>query len=270
MGTDARSVVDSHLRVKGLARPARGGRLGDAGGGLGQHQCGGDRHRGESGRPDTLESEEEYIMRHSQFHSPRPRSPRLPFPAGAGAAEGNQDRRDLRLHRRRSPPAVRRPRRLGTKIAIDMINEKGGVEGYKINADLRRRAVQDRRRDQRDDAAARPGKGRPDHGRVLQRAVRADGAAGRRREEVHVGQRLRRLRACSRTRSSPTCSAPQVHSDQYGETSCTFLNENAKAKLGMDPKDLKVAIIYEDGPYGAGVGGGQRSRSARRSASRSC
>ena len=60
-------------------------------------------------------------------------------------------------------------------------------------------------------------------------------------------------RRCSRTRTSTTCSGRPVHSDQYGEASCIFLSENAKAKLGKDPKDLKVAIIHEDGPYGAGV-----------------
>jgi branched-chain amino acid transport system substrate-binding protein len=48
----------------------------------------------------------------------------------------------------------------------------------------------------------------------------------------------------------------QVHSDQFGAASCSFLNENAKAKLGKDPKNLKVAIIYEDGPYGSGVASG--------------
>src|SRR5262245_22996641 len=45
----------------------------------------------------------------------------------------------------------------------------------------------------------------------------------------------------------------QIHSDQYGEAGASFLAENAKAKLGIEPKDLKVAIIYEDGPYGTGV-----------------
>src|ERR1700694_1866640 len=45
----------------------------------------------------------------------------------------------------------------------------------------------------------------------------------------------------------------QIHSDQYGEAGASFLAENAKAKLGADPKDLKVAVIYEDGPYGTGV-----------------
>src|ERR1051326_8545242 len=45
----------------------------------------------------------------------------------------------------------------------------------------------------------------------------------------------------------------QIHSDQYGEAGASFLAENAKAKLGIEPKDLKVAVIYEDGPYGTGV-----------------
>ncbi|MEM7022689.1 MAG: ABC transporter substrate-binding protein, partial [Pseudomonadota bacterium] len=49
---------------------------------------------------------------------------------------------------------------------------------------------------------------------------------------------------------------PQVHSDQFGWASCTFLNENSDAKLGIAPADLKVAIIHEDGPYGAGVADG--------------
>src|SRR5438094_9885079 len=45
----------------------------------------------------------------------------------------------------------------------------------------------------------------------------------------------------------------QIHSDQYGEAGASFLAENAKARLGIEPKDLKLAVIYEDGPYGTGV-----------------
>ncbi len=44
-----------------------------------------------------------------------------------------------------------------------------------------------------------------------------------------------------------------IHSDQYGEAGAKFIAENAKAKLGMDPKNVKIAIIHEDGPYGSGV-----------------
>ncbi|MBV9458396.1 MAG: ABC transporter substrate-binding protein, partial [Bradyrhizobium sp.] len=46
---------------------------------------------------------------------------------------------------------------------------------------------------------------------------------------------------------------PQIHSDQYGQAFAGFLSEYTKAKLGIEPKDLKVALIHEDGPYGVGV-----------------
>ena len=45
----------------------------------------------------------------------------------------------------------------------------------------------------------------------------------------------------------------QIHSDQYGQAFASFIAEHAKAKLGMEPKDVKVALIHEDGPYGVGV-----------------
>src|SRR5438876_393542 len=45
----------------------------------------------------------------------------------------------------------------------------------------------------------------------------------------------------------------QIHSDQYGQAGAGYIAENAKAKLGMEPKDVKAAIINEDGPYGVGV-----------------
>lgn len=46
---------------------------------------------------------------------------------------------------------------------------------------------------------------------------------------------------------------PTVHSEQYGEATVRFVHDEAKTKLGMEPKDVKLAIIYEDGPYGTGV-----------------
>src|SRR5438309_11795570 len=45
----------------------------------------------------------------------------------------------------------------------------------------------------------------------------------------------------------------QIHSDQYGQAFAGFLTEHAKAKLGMEPRDIKIALIHEDGPYGVGV-----------------
>jgi branched-chain amino acid transport system substrate-binding protein len=41
--------------------------------------------------------------------------------------------------------------------------------------------------------------------------------------------------------------------------SMDFIEKNAKAKLGKDPKDLRVAIIHEDGAYGIDVSKGNEA-----------
>ncbi|MBW8270853.1 ABC transporter substrate-binding protein [Caldovatus aquaticus] len=46
---------------------------------------------------------------------------------------------------------------------------------------------------------------------------------------------------------------PTVHSDQYGEASVSFIHEHAQSKLGTPPERVRLAAIYEDGPYGTGV-----------------
>src|SRR6266567_7873597 len=43
---------------------------------------------------------------------------------------------------------------------------------------------------------------------------------------------------------------------QIGLMSMDFIAQNAKAKLGKEPKDLRVAIIHEDGAYGIDVSKG--------------
>ncbi|MEZ5856609.1 MAG: hypothetical protein R3D67_18370 [Hyphomicrobiaceae bacterium] len=42
-----------------------------------------------------------------------------------------------------------------------------------------------------------------------------------------------------------------------------MLNAYSKSKFGIEPKDLKVAIIHEDGPYGVGVAKPTRPVQAR-------
>src|SRR5438132_5222540 len=43
---------------------------------------------------------------------------------------------------------------------------------------------------------------------------------------------------------------------QFGEMSMEFIEKNAKEKFGKDAKDLRVAIIHEDGAYGVDVSKG--------------
>lgn len=48
---------------------------------------------------------------------------------------------------------------------------------------------------------------------------------------------------------------PTVHSDQYGEASVQFIAEHCQRAFRLAPRDVKIAIIHEDGPYGTGVAG---------------
>jgi len=146
------------------------------------------------------------------------------------------------------------PGAMGTKAAIDLINERGGVEGYKINAIYA-------------DAQSKPDIAINEMTRLIDQE-KVDLILGV-FSSAHCVPMAQLADAKKKVMWATICVASsvvkdknlthffrvQVHSDQYGETSCRFLNENAKVKLGKDPKDLKVAIIYEDGPYGAGIGG---------------
>src|SRR5947209_11113827 len=46
---------------------------------------------------------------------------------------------------------------------------------------------------------------------------------------------------------------PQASSDMFGALSVQYLAAYAADRLKKAPADLRVAIIYEDGPYGTGV-----------------
>src|SRR6188508_2480473 len=51
----------------------------------------------------------------------------------------------------------------------------------------------------------------------------------------------------------------QPSGSQFGELSMDFIEKNAKEKFGKDPKDLRVAIIHEDGAYGVDVSKGNEA-----------
>jgi branched-chain amino acid transport system substrate-binding protein len=46
---------------------------------------------------------------------------------------------------------------------------------------------------------------------------------------------------------------PQANGGQFGENSVAYVAHYAREKLKKAPKDVRAAIIYEDGPYGTGV-----------------
>ncbi|EKE69538.1 MULTISPECIES: ABC transporter substrate-binding protein [Oceanibaculum] len=148
---------------------------------------------------------------------------------------------------------------IGTKSAIDIINERGGVEGHKIVATYA-------------DAQSKAEVAINEMTRLLEQE-KVDVIMGvfSSAHCVPMAQRVDQLKkfmwanvcvasSVFKGKNLQYAFRAQVHSDQFGAASCTFTHENAKAKLGKDPKDVRVAIIYEDGPYGAGVASGNEAK----------
>jgi len=140
---------------------------------------------------------------------------------------------------------------LGTKILIDIINEKGGVEGHKIVpifADAQSKtdvAINEAERllnEQKVDLLT----GVYSSAQCVPLAAKVDAAKKFLWMPVCVSS------AVLKGKNLQYAFRPTIHSDQYGDASCSFIAENAK-KLGKEVKDIKVAIINEDGPYGVGV-----------------
>ena len=148
---------------------------------------------------------------------------------------------------------------LGTKIAIDMLNERGGIEGYKIvpiYADAQSKtevAINEATR-LMDQEKVHLLMGVFSSAHCVPMAQKADAAKKFMWANVCVASSVFKDKKLSYV------FRPQVHSDQFGEASCTYVHENAREKLGTDPKNLKIAVIYEDGPYGAGVAAGNESK----------
>jgi branched-chain amino acid transport system substrate-binding protein len=147
---------------------------------------------------------------------------------------------------------------LGTKYAIDMINERGGVEGWKIKpvyADAQSKA----------DVAINETERLLNQEKVdMMMGVFSSAHCVPMAQKTDAAKKFFWMNVCVasavlKDKKLNYAFRAQVHSDQFGEASCTFLNEQAKARLGKEPKDLKVAIIHEDGPYGSGVAAGNES-----------
>lgn len=142
---------------------------------------------------------------------------------------------------------------VGTQIAIDLINEKGGVGGkYKVapvNADSQSKP----------DVAINEASRLIDQEKVdIINGVFASSHAVPLAAKVEQQKKILWITTAVSTavfkdKNLQYVFRAQIHSDQYGQAFAGFLTEHAKAKLGMEPKDVKVALIHEDGPYGVGV-----------------
>jgi branched-chain amino acid transport system substrate-binding protein len=142
---------------------------------------------------------------------------------------------------------------IGSQIAIDLTNERGGIDGkYKvvpINADSQskpeaainevERLINQEKVDIVDgvysSSHAVPLAAKMEQAKKILWITTAVSTAVFKGKNLHYVFR------------------GQIHSDQYGEAFAAFFTEHSKSKLGIDPKELKVALIHEDGPYGVGV-----------------
>jgi len=147
---------------------------------------------------------------------------------------------------------------IGTKIVIDIINERGGIEGHKIvmiSADAQSKidvAINEAERllnEQKVDLIT----GVYSSAQCVPLAAKVDAAKKFFWMPVCVSS------AVLKGKNLQYVFRPTIHSDQYGDASCSFIAENAK-KFGKDVKDIKVAIIHEDGPYGVGVATANETR----------
>ena len=143
----------------------------------------------------------------------------------------------------------------GARILIDYLNREGGVEGYKINAIYA-------------DAQSKPEVAVNETVRLIeQENVHMLLGFYSSAECVPVSARVEKLKnfmwmtGCSspavvKDRHFKYAFRPQPHGGLMGSATPDLIAHYAKEKLGIDPKELRVAIIHEDGPYGVGMSGG--------------
>jgi ABC-type branched-subunit amino acid transport system substrate-binding protein len=146
---------------------------------------------------------------------------------------------------------------IGAKIVLDQFT-KTGVEGYKIEAIYA-------------DAQSKPDVAINEAVRLIEQE-KVDMVLGfySSAQCVPVAARVEQLKkfmwittcissAVLENRNLKYVFRAQPSGQQFGTMTMDFINQNAKAKLGKDAKDLRVAIIHEDGAYGVDVAKGNEA-----------
>ena len=138
---------------------------------------------------------------------------------------------------------------------IDYLNSKGGVEGYKINAIYA-------------DAQSKPEVAVNEAVRLIEQEnvnmLLGFYSSG---ECVPVSARVEKLKSfmwmtgCSspagvKGRHFKYAFRPQPHGGLMGSATPDMIAHYSKSKFGIEPSNLRVAIIHEDGPYGVGMSNG--------------
>src|SRR5215470_12276968 len=151
---------------------------------------------------------------------------------------------------------------LGAKIMIDWFNVHGGIDGYKVDAIYA-------------DAQSKPDVAINEAVRLIEQE-KVDMLLGfySSAECVPVSARIEQFKKfmwITTCIASPVLEGrnlqyvfrPQPFGAQWGLTSTEMVSEYSKAQLGKDPKDVRVAIIHEDGAYGTDVAKGNAEGSKK-------
>ena len=152
---------------------------------------------------------------------------------------------------------------VGAKIMIDNFIKQGGVEGYKIEAIYA-------------DAQSKPDVAINEAVRLIEQEkvnLAAWGSSPRRNafpsrrasssSRTSCGSRPAFRRACVENKNLKYVFRPQASGQQFGLMAADMIDKNAKAKFGKEPKDMRVAIIHEDGSYGVDVAKGNEAGSKK-------
>ena len=151
------------------------------------------------------------------------------------------------------------PAQIGTKAAVDYFNERGGVAGYRINAifvDAQSKV----------DVAINEMTRLIDQEKVdVVMGVYSSAQCVPMVQQIDSRKKFLWLNVCIATavfkdKKLSYVFRPQAHSDQFGAWSCDYINYYAKSKFGTEAKNLRIAIIHEDGPYGVGVAAGNEAQ----------
>jgi ABC-type branched-subunit amino acid transport system substrate-binding protein len=151
---------------------------------------------------------------------------------------------------------------LGAKIVIDYINAHGGIEGYKIDPVYA-------------DAQSKPDVAINEAVRLIEQE-KVDMLLGfySSAECVPTAARIEQFKKfmwITTCIASPVLEnrhlkyvfRPQPYGTQWGLASTAMLTYYSKEVFGKDPKELKVAIIHEDGAYGTDVARGNVEGAAK-------
>src|SRR5215472_16224515 len=151
---------------------------------------------------------------------------------------------------------------LGAKIMIDWFNERGGIDGYKVEPVYA-------------DAQSKPDVAINEAVRLIEQE-KVDMLLGfySSAECVPTAARVEQFKKfmwITTCIASPVLEGrnlqyvfrPQPFGRQWGLTSTEMVAEYSKAQLGKDVKDVRVAIIHEDGAYGTDVAKGNAEGSKK-------